>query len=199
MAKKITFLLVMLFVLLIATVTAFAAEDGSLAPEAGFTQDKAILSKSGISVSALNSKYEDVFFADGVESSKGKELVPIGYTRVYPYNMRHLFFAPIDDFDMDNPYIMLLYIKIDDVYVPLNDIEKKTNITEEVCYLNTTVDLYYLGANKVNKVRAIVFRKNDAENLVLDKNLQITNLNVSFSRWNPVERVIFELKQLIFN
>ena len=60
---------------------------------------------------------------------------------------------------------MLMYIKVDDTYVPLKDIER-INITEEVCYLETTVDLNYIGANKVNKIRVIVFRKNDVENLI---------------------------------
>jgi hypothetical protein len=111
--------------------------------------------------------------------------------------MRHLFVTPVlEDFDVDNPYIMLMYIKVDDTYVPLKDIERESNITEEVCYLETTVDLNYIGANKVNKIRVIVFRKNDVENLILDENLQITNLDITFSRWNIIERTIFTLKQL---
>ncbi len=189
MIKKVFFLLVIMVILLTASVSVFAAETDTLIPEASLTNDK-----DEIIISSLEEEYGEVFFSE--ESQSVDELVSIGYTRVYPHEMRHLFFAATDDFDMDNPYIMLMYIKVDDVYVPLNDIEEESNITEEVCYLDTTVDLQYIGANKVNEIRAIVFRKNDVENLILDENLQITNINVSFSRWNPVERVFFELKQL---
>lgn len=185
MAKKIVFLLVMVFVLLIASVTVFAAETDSEASQVGFTEDKATLAaekaNKEVSVSSLEDKYSEVLFSEDSES--GLEIVPIKYKRDYPHQMRHLFYGHISDFDMNNPYVMLMYIKIDGTYVPLNDVERKTNMTEGVCYLDTTVDLEYLGQNKVNEVRIVIFRKNDADNLILDKNLQITNLRLTFSRW----------------
>lgn len=205
MAKKLIFLLVMIFVLLSASLTVFAGTDSETA-EVGFTDDKAILSETEVvseadeepdkevSVEDLEEKYDEVFFSDDSESDL--VIVPIDYGREYPHEMRHLFYGQTDDFDIANPFIMLLYIKIDGAYVPLNDVERKTNITEEIYYLNTAVDLEYIGSNKVNEVRVIIFRKNDADSLVLDENLQITNLEITFRRWNPVERAIFELKQI---
>ena len=86
---------------------------------------------------------------------------------------------------------MLMYIKIDGTYVPLNDVERNSNMTEEVCYLKTAVDLEYIGLNKVNEVRIIVFRKNDCDNLVLNENLQVTNLDITFRRCNLIERIQF--------
>ena len=112
--------------------------------------------------------------------------------------MRHLFYGQINDFDIENPYIMLMYIKIDGTYVPLNDVKENTNMTEGVCYLKTAVDLEYIGLNKVNEVRIIIFRKNNADNLVMNENLQITNLDITFRRWNVIERVHFGIKE-IFN
>ena len=198
MAKKIVFLLVMIFVLLIASVTVFAAETDSETTEVGFTEDKAILeveeTDKGVSVSDLEEKYSEVFFADDSESDM--DIVTINYEREYPHEMRHLFFGQIDDFDIENPYIMMMYIKEDGVYVPLNDIENDTNMTEEVCYLKTAVDLEYIGLNKVNEVRIIIFRKNDVDNLVLNENLQITNVDITFRRWNLIERVQFGLKEI---
>ena len=157
MAKKIVFLSVMIFVLLIASVTVFAAETDSETTEVGFMEDKAILeveeTDKGVSVSDLEEKYSEVFFADDSESDM--DIVTINYEREYPHEMRHLFFGQTDDFDIENPYIMMMYIKEDGVYVPLNDIENDTNMTEEVCYLKTAVDLEYIGLNKVNEVRKI--------------------------------------------
>ncbi|MGI6049823.1 MAG: hypothetical protein ACOYEI_03175 [Acetivibrionales bacterium] len=190
MAKKVFFFLAIMLILLTASVNVFAAETDALEPEASLTNDK-----GEIIISSLEEKYSEVFFSEDAQSAN--ELVSIGYSRVFPYEMRHLFVTPVlEDFDVDNPYIMLMYIKVDDTYVPLKDIERESNITEEVCYLETTVDLNYIGANKVNKIRVIVFRKNDVENLILDENLQITNLDITFSRWNIIERTIFTLKQL---
>lgn len=198
MAKKIVFLSVMIFVLLIASVTVFAAETDSETTEVGFTEDKAILeveeTDKGVSVSDLEEKYSEVFFADDSESDT--DIVTINYEREYPHEMRHLFFGQTDDFDIENPYIMMMYIKEDGVYVPLNDIENDTNMTEEVCYLKTAVDLEYIGLNEVNEVRIIIFRKNDMDNLVLNENLQITNLDITFRRWNLIERVQFGLKEI---
>ena len=145
MAKKVFFFLAIMLILLTASVNVFAAETDALEPEASLTNDK-----GEIIISSLEEKYSEVFFSEDAQSAN--EFVSIGYSRVFPYEMRHLFVTPVlEDFDVDNPYIMLMYIKVDDTYVPLKDIERESNITEEVCYLETTVDLNYIGANKVNE------------------------------------------------
>ncbi|HHU90380.1 MAG TPA: hypothetical protein GXZ22_04910 [Clostridiaceae bacterium] len=200
MAKKIAFLIVMIFVLLIASTTVFAAETDTETSNVGFTKDKATLAAADaekeVSVSDLENKYGEVFFGEDTESDL--EIVSIDYGRDYPHEMRHLFYGQTSDFDLENPYIMLMYIKIDGTYVPLNDVERNSNMTEEVCYLKTAVDLEYIGLNKVNEVRIIVFRKNDCDNLVLNENLQVTNLDITFRRWNLIERIQFGIRE-IFN
>ena len=195
MAKKLVFLLVIVFVLLIASVTVFATETDVKASNVGFTEDKASLAAE-VSVSGLENKYGEVFFGENSESDLG--LFVINYGREYPYRTRHTFTVHANKHDENNPYIMLMYIKVDNTYVPLNDVERNTNMTEEVCYLTTQVDLEYIGLNKVNEVRIIIFRKNDADNLVLNENLQITNLDITFRRWNLIERVQFGIRE-IFN
>jgi hypothetical protein len=100
--------------------------------------------------------------------------------------------------DTANPVIMLMYIKADDVYVPLVDVNTGTNMTQEIYYLNTTVDLLYLGSSKVNEIRIIAFRKNDIDELTIDSNLQIIDIKKSVRPWNFIEKLYFEIKG-IFN
>lgn len=198
MAKKVVFLLVMMFVLLIASVTAFAAGTQSATPEASFTEDKTNVTEvePEVSISDLEAKYGDVFFGD-VKSTK--EIVPIIYERVYPHELRHVFTGMALEIDKTtNPVIMLMYIKVDGVYVPLVDVNTGSNITQEPYCLKTTVDLNYLGSNKVNDIRIIVFRKKDIENLAIDQNLQITDLSISVRSWNLFDKAANLLKE-IFN
>ncbi|NLE26131.1 MAG: hypothetical protein GX625_12470 [Clostridiaceae bacterium] len=198
MAKKIVFLLVMIFVLLIASVTVFAAETDFEASNVGFTEDKATLAveetEKEVSVSGLEEKYGEVFF--GEDSESNMEILPINYERDGSGEMRHTFFGQADYSDIENPYIMLMYIKVDGVYVPLMDIERKSNLTKIEYYLTTTVDLEYIGLNNVNEVRIIIFRKNDVDSLALDKNLQITNTEISFRRWNFIEKLNYGIQEL---
>lgn len=200
MAKKVTFLLVMVFVLLIASVTAFAAGTDSTTPKSGFTEDKARLKETvpEVSVSDLEVKYGEIFFGN-VKSSK--EIVFIQCdNREYGHELRRLFTGQATDSvtDNNNPVIMLMYIKVDGVYVPLIDVNTRTNMTQELCYLKTVVDLKYLGTNKVNEVRAIAFRKNNVDKLALDENLQITDLSITFGPWDPIKKVTNFLKD-VFN
>ncbi|HHW21345.1 MAG TPA: hypothetical protein GXX26_00475 [Clostridiaceae bacterium] len=204
MTKKVVFLLVMMFVLLLASVTAFAAGTDSATPEAGFTEDKAGSEKavSEISVSDLEAKYGDIFFGD-VKSTR--EIVSIvedkktgdAGKRIYPYNLRYFFEAMALEMDTENPVIMLTYIKVDGVYVPLTDVVTKTNITQEVYYLSTTVDLAYLGSNKVNEIRIIAFKKNDIDKLALDENVQIIDIKKSVRPWNLIEKIYFEFIEML--
>lgn len=209
MAKKIVFLLVMVFVLAFASVTALAGTD-SATPEAGFTEDKVGSEEAAevveeaipeISVSDLEAKYGYIFFGD-VQSTK--EIVTIVNDngaegkRIYPYDLRYFFEAMALEVDISNPVIMLMYIKVGDVYVPLVDVNTGTNMTQEIYYLNTTVDLIYLGSSKVNEIRIIVFRKNDIDNLELENNVQIIDINKTVRPWNLMERIYFEIIE-IFN
>jgi len=86
---------------------------------------------------------------------------------------------------------------VDDTYVPLKDIERESNITEEVCYLETTVDLNYIGANKVNKDSgSLSLERMMWKTSFLDENLQITNLDITFQQMEYHRENNFTLKQL---
>lgn len=91
------------------------------------------------------------------------------------------------DTDNNSPLIVMLYIKADGEYVPLlcwnGTNTEKSNIIEEVLPAFTYhTNLLYLGLDKVNEVRIIAFRKNNAENLVLAENLQITDMGISVTK-----------------
>lgn len=203
MAKKVVFLLVMVLVLLFASVTASAAGTDSATPEAGFTNDEASSEEviPDISVVDLENKYGDIFFGD-VKSSK--EIVTIVSDkngdvgkRIYPYDLRYFFEVMALEVDVSNPVVMLMYIKEDSAYVPLIDVETGSNMTQEVYYLSTIVDLKYLGSNKVNEIRIIFFRKNDIDNLALDSNVQIMDINKSVRPWNLFEEMYFGIKEIL--
>lgn len=204
MAKKVVFLLVMMFVLLLATVTSFAAGTDSTTPEAGFTEDKANVAQPEleVSVSDLEVKYGDIFFGD-VKSSK--EIVTLGVNEngeigkrdKYPYELRFTFILTALELDETNPLIMLMYIKEDGVYVPLVNINTGSNKTQKVFCLEPIVDLKYLGKDKVNEVRFIAFRKNDINRLTLE-NIQIIDIKKTVRPWNLFEKAGNLLKE-IFN
>jgi len=79
------------------------------------------------------------------------------------------------DSESGSPLIVMLYIKADGVYIPLVCMDG-TNIIEVsgVAFVSRA-DLLYLGSDKVNEIRIIAFRKEDAEKLEPGVNLQITD------------------------
>lgn len=192
MAKRFTFLLVVMFVLLLATVTAFAGNTESTTPAASFTKDKADLLEVDfkVSVKDLENNYSDIFF-DG-DSTSHKNIITVRYEREYSVEneLRHTFTGSVlDSSNDDNPVIMLMYIKVDGKYVPLHDVDTGKNLTEKPVIINSKVDLKYLGSDEVNEVRIIGFRKNDAGKLSLNNNLQITDLKITVTPWNLIEKL----------
>lgn len=189
MAKRVTFLLVLLLVLLTASVTAFATGTESTTPEASFTNDEADFLE--ISTSGLEELYSDVFFNES--SVSDTQIITIMYERAISMgnSLRFTFTGTSSDMstNMDNPIMMLLYIKVDGKYIPLVDIGTGENITEGLVVTNSEVDLEYLGTKKVNEVRLIAFRKNNADILKVNENLQITDLDITVRPWNFVEKV----------
>jgi hypothetical protein len=79
------------------------------------------------------------------------------------------------DSESGSPLIVMLYINADGVYIPLVCVDG-TNIIEVsgVAFVSRA-DLLYLGSDKVNEIRIIAFRKEDADNLIPGVNLQITD------------------------
>lgn len=198
MAKKIAFLLVLLFVLALASVTAFAAGTDTTTPEAGFTQDKA---DSQISIKDLEDKYGDIFFS--ADSKSDKAIIEVSYQRKSStkYPLRHYFNGKVIDSvtgsaAYENPVVMLMYIKKDGKYIPLCDVNTDKNYIERPFYLSSTVDLAYIGSNKVNEVRIIAFRKKDIDKLSLNENLQIIDFLITVRYWDYGEITFKDLTTL---
>jgi len=194
--KKIVFLLVLVFVMFLTTVTAMAAGTDSATPETGFTEDKADEAEAEpeINVAELELKYGDIFFGEATSAKKivsfarDEKTGEIG-VHIYPHHLRFLFEVFALEVDYKNPVIMLMYIKVDGKYVPLVDVKRGTNLTQETYFLKTTVDLKYLSSSsKVNEIRIIAFKKNDIDNLVLDENLEITDMIKSVRAWDTFDK-----------
>ena len=100
---------------------------------------------------------------------------------------------PNDEQPSDSPVVILFFIKENGKYVPLyltDNKDEKTNKLEKETTIVSYVDLLYLGADKINDVRIAAFRKEDADNLVLGENLQITDISITV-RKNIIESVPF--------
>jgi hypothetical protein len=69
----------------------------------------------------------------------------------------------------------MLYIKADDVYIPLVCSDGSNIIEVSGVAFASRTDLLYLGSDKVNHIRIIAFRKDDIDKLVPGVNLQITD------------------------
>ncbi len=190
MAKKIAFLMVLMSVLILASVTAFATGTDSTAPKTGFTEEKA---NHEISVSELEEK-NPVFFDE--KATSDMNFVTIKFQREYSAvsDLRYNFTASVIDTSTssainENPVVMLMYIKVDGKYTALNDITTGTNMSEGSYLLpSSKVDLMYLGSGKVNDVRIIAFRKKDMDNLVVNETLQIFDLPITAPHWKLYER-----------
>jgi len=184
LAKKIAFLLVFMFVMIFASVIVSAGTE-TTTPEAGFTEDKIHLV-----IDDLENAYKDLFF--GSELSTDVSIVnEITYKRSASivHDKRFRFYTSGLEWIADDPLVMLLYVKKDGEYVPLNDVETGSNLIEKPHYLSATVDLPYIGLNKVNELRIIIFRKSDAANLIRNKNVLVTDLEITLREWNLIEKV----------
>lgn len=198
MAKKIVFLLVTVLVLLLASVTALAVETQAPTPEAGFTKDKTdtirVTTEVSITVSELESKYSDLFFAD--ESATEDKYVTFKYDRVNTISgLRHNITGTFSE-SVKEPLVILMYIKIDGVYVPLKDVDTGSNMSEGPSMMSCSkVDLEYLSSTEHNEVRIIAFYKKDS--LKLDSNrVQVTDLKILAKPWTLSEKLKIGIEQL---
>lgn len=197
MAKKLVFLLVTMFVLLLASVTAFAVDTEASTPETGFTKDKAdkpsVTTEVSISVSDLESEYGDLFFSE--DSNTEDKFVSFKFNREYTisglrYNATGTFTDSVKD-----PVVILMYIKVDGEYVPLNDVDTNSNLSEGNFVSNAKVDLHYLGNDKVNDIRIIAFSKKDAKNLDIKK-IQVTDIQIVARPWTLGEKVKITINEV---
>ncbi len=205
MAKKITFLLMTLFMLAIASVTAFATESESTASGTGFTNDKSSLSADSSAGSV--EKYEEAYgtiFKD-TESKSDSDFIMNNITCIDTTGnnpLRRTLTGSVVTTSgssiTGSAVVVLMYIKIDGVYKPLNDVNATTatNMKESSLFLYSTVDLAYVGSNNTNEVRLVIFKKSDADKLVLNKNLQITDLSVTIKKPGSQDKAVVTIDTL---
>lgn len=229
MAKKITFLLVLLLGLFLASVTAFAdnpnttaldntvipqsdiaisdigsvlpENDGLTLPGTGLNNEEALADiKPGTEMIDYTEKYADLFL--NPESASTSSL----FVNIKKWNHNDLSINPLSyvltgsvipnaDDPSDSPVVVLFYIKENGKYVPLYLIDnkkEKSNMLEKDTTIVSYVDLLNLGSDKTNDIRIVAFREDDAENLVLGENLQITDIPITV-RKNIIEGVPFIL------
>lgn len=220
MAKKITFLLVLLLGLMLASISAYATTDtGTTAPDTGLTNDKVSSADNSGTIPVTNTAntpanvetaaqatgsapsqpstteainpeeteeeeecidYEQCVseFLDPDVEATDSFLVNIKWNQKDPVNNPLLYVLTgtiKQDSESGSPLVVMLYIKADELYIPLM-CRGDTNIIEtgSVAFVSRT-DLLYLGSDRVNEVRIIAFRKEDADNLIPGANMQISD------------------------
>lgn len=200
MKKRFAFLLVMLLVLMTSTLTALAGGTDDASVPAG-TEERVvpdITTPGGIAYYAK--KYDKVFFNEDKTSAEDF-LVTVTASRdlraVDP--LRYLLTGSVIRSDTslsltaEDNVLLLLYIKRDGGYVPLQTIDAKIhkdmNLVETPKLVYAKVLLDNLGNDKVNELRIIAFRKSDIESLKLDENLQITDMKVVARTGSVIDRL----------
>ena len=187
MAKKITFLLVLLLGLIFASISAYATTDtGTTAPDTGLTNEATGSAPSRTSTTEEKEEEEESIdyeqcvteFLDPDVEATDSFLVNIKWNQKDPVNNPLLYVLTgtiKQDSESGSPLVVMLYIKADDLYIPLI-CRGGTNIIEtgSVAFVSRT-DLLYLGSDRVNEVRIIAFRKEDADNLIPGVNVQISD------------------------
>jgi len=200
MKKRFVFLLVMLLVLMGSTLTALAGGTEGTTVPAGAEERVVpdITTPGGITYYAK--KYEKLFFNED-KTSEEDFLVTVTASRdlraIDP--LRYLLTGSVNSTDTsvsataENNVMMLLYIKRDGEYVPLETIDAKLhkdmNLVETPKLVYAKVLLDNLGNEKVNELRIIAFRKSDVDSLKLDENLQITDMKVVARTGTVIDRL----------
>lgn len=199
MAKKLTFIIVLLFALAVASVTAFATVGDNAENAIAVNDEKPVDStaSSDNSTVAYEEKYGDIFFGDKV--SEKPFLLNINISRDLSGNnqLRYVVTGTVlqnAGATTTESVIMLMYIRQDEKnFIPLNKIDPKSetsiNMVEGSRILKADVDLLHLGSDKVNDIRFMVLKKGDTKKLELGKNLQITPFQITVRNYNPIERI----------
>ena len=197
--KRFVFLLVLMLILLVSTITVLADTDSGKDFKESVTIEKAvpdILTRSGIEY--YSEKYADVFF-DSTKVSDELELVQINVLRDYNSDdsLRHILTGTVNQDAVSDafadPVVMLMYIKVDGKYESLEAIDLKSDETLNVVKGNiliySKVKLETIGKDKPNDVRLIIFQKSNVKKLVLNKNLQIVDKKIIVRNFTVLDRV----------
>lgn len=188
MTKRFVFLTVLVLVLMISTLTAFAGNEvpaPNLVTEA--KNPPAITSPGGIAY--YENKYETSFFHPD-KTSEDDFLVKLSSSRdtraLDP--LRYIFTGSViraageTVTSAEDTVILMLYIRREGKFVPLTTIDARlhqdTNMVETPILVYAKVLLDNLGNDQVNEVRVIAFRRSDADRLVLGDTLQITDMKI---------------------
>jgi len=212
MKKRFVFLLVLLLVVMGSTLTALA--ENTETPLGGVISEKIVTSEKNIppekiipsditspgGIDYFTDKFADLFF-DQDKASEQNFLISVAANRDLKANdpLRFILNGSVRlDSDIekeaDDTVIVLLYIKRDGKFVPLNTVDAKinkdTNLVETPLLLYAKVKLDNLGNDKVNELRVIAFCKSQLKGkLEMDKNVQITDMKVVARTYTVMDRV----------
>ena len=202
MTKRIAFWVLLVFVIAGSAMVASAAgtDDFTLAAS---TQDKTATTIAGQTVE------ENVDLAFGASNASDEPFL-VDITVVRDYSMENPLAYVVcgtvvttETFDntVADPYIMMLYIETADGFVPLYKTKggevTTSNKAQGSFLLYAKVNLLNLGSDVVNNLRFVVFRKSDLDALVLNENMQITDMEVIARRYTTLERIRITLNNVV--
>ncbi len=212
MTKRFVFLSVLLLVLMGSTVTALAADtDPAKKVSIEIKVPSDITSPGGVEFFA--EKHAGLFFDQDINSDD-PYLLSIAASRDLKANdpLRYVLTGSVQQIDAaegDNPaeaddtIIVLLYIKRDGMFVPLETVDAKvnkdTNLIETPKLLYAKIKLDNLGTDKVNELRIIAFHRSQMSKLDLKKNLQITDLKVVARTYTVMDRLRIGITEVMRN
>lgn len=212
MTKRFVFLSVLLLVLMGSTVTALAADtDPAKKANIEIKVPPDITSPGGVEYFAQ--KNADPFFDPNLFSDD-PNLLSVAASRDLKANdpLRYVLTGSVQQLDtaegenpveMVDPIIVLLYIKRDGNFVPLETVDAKVNkdinVVETPKLLYAKIKLDNLGTDKVNELRIIAFHRSQMNKLDLKKNLQITDLKVVARTYTVMDRLRIGIAEVMRN
>jgi hypothetical protein len=212
MTKRFVFLLVLLLVLMASTVTVLAADsDPAKKVETEIKAPADITSPGGVAYFTENNS--DLFFNQDI-NSEASYLLTVAAVRDLKANdpLRFVLTGSVQQLEsegdeilpeIDDTLIVLLYIKRDGKFAPLDTVDAKvnkdTNLVETPKLLYAKIKLDNLGTDKVNELRIIAFHRSQMNKLDLKKNLQITDIKVVARTYTVMDRMRIGIAEVMRN
>ena len=205
MSKRFVFLLVLLLVLMAGMVAVLAADTAPVRKvNVEIKAPPDITSPGGVEYFA--EKNGGLLF-DQDTNSEDNFLLTVAASRDLKANdpLRFVLTGSVQQVEPkeDETLIVLLYIKRDGKFVPLETIDAKvnkdTNLVETPKLLYAKIKLDNLGTDKVNELRVIAFHRSQMKKLDLDKTLQITDLKVVARTYTVMDRMRIGIAEVMRN
>lgn len=203
MSKRFVFLLVLLLVLMAGTVAVLAADTDPVRKVNVEIAPPDIISPGGVKYFA--EKNSELLF-DPDTNSEENFLLTVAASRDLKANnpLRFVLTGSVQQVDTEEDMlIVLLYIKRDGKFVPLETVDAKvnkdTNLVETPKLLYAKIELDNLGTDKVNELRVIVFYRSQMKKLDLDKTLQITDIKVVARTYTVMDRMRIGIAEVMRN